>query len=286
MIAFLGLFFLFSSEFYIAPGDNIRIIIRGPDINSDVTAQVSNEGEYPLIIKKTEITPDGTPYFISEVLTVLKAGGLKVEEVKKMIEDTVRTYLGNVKVNTFIISPRYTVTINIGGEENTPGEVKDYNPVFTIWDYISRTQGINVYGVIEDVYIIKRNGEKIYIPPESVFTYIPEWGDVIYIPKKHVFVEGAVPVPGAYPYVEGEGPLYYIGLAGGEIPHRGNLGSAYVIRARTGEKISIRKVTKIEPNDKIVVPERLFTLKDMIQMLPSLVSMGVMIYTVFFVQSQ
>jgi polysaccharide biosynthesis/export protein len=84
-------------------------------------------------------------------------------------------------------------------------------------------------------------------------------GDTVFVPKaERFFVTGYVRTAGAYTYERGMTVLQAISLAGG-ISDRGSNRGIRVVRVVNGQKIemSVKLTDAIEPNDTIVVRQRL-----------------------------
>jgi polysaccharide export outer membrane protein len=84
-------------------------------------------------------------------------------------------------------------------------------------------------------------------------------GDTVFVPKaERFFVTGYVRTPGAYTYERGMTVLQAISLAGG-LSDRGSNRGIRVVRVVDGQKaeIGVKLTDAIEPNDTIVVRQRL-----------------------------
>jgi polysaccharide biosynthesis/export protein len=84
-------------------------------------------------------------------------------------------------------------------------------------------------------------------------------GDTVFVPKaERFFVTGYVRTPGAYTHERGMTVLQAVSLAGG-LSDRGSNRGIRVIRVINGQKaeISVKLTDVIEPNDTIVVRQRL-----------------------------
>jgi polysaccharide export outer membrane protein len=87
-----------------------------------------------------------------------------------------------------------------------------------------------------------------------------EDGDTVYVPPaRQVFISGQVARQGPYRYQEGMTVLQALTLAGG-VTQRGSQGRVKIIRAVDGKRTEVKAKLGdiIEPQDTIVVPERLF----------------------------
>ena len=257
-----------NDDFFIAPGDTIRIILSCPGIESDISEVVSDNGYIALSIVQplqralSTSTPKGetSPPPPSIFLKSLHVEGLTIPELESLVATTAKNFFQNVETSVLVYSPRYRITVTGYGSKTFA--VLPYIPGNTVWEYISESQGLNEYGMTREVYIIKRNGERILLTGDSLHTYIPGWGETIYIPRQYVFTWGAVVRRGPKPFIEGAPAMYYIGLAGGKSHAWANLNRAYLIKHDTMEKIPLSKNPTVEPNDQIVVPYPKFTWRD------------------------
>lgn len=80
-------------------------------------------------------------------------------------------------------------------------------------------------------------------------------GDAIHVPEQRneVLVLGAVNRPGIVAWAEGLSPASFIETAGGAT-NRAEVGSASVIRSRTGTRVQMRDVRSIDAGDTVIVP--------------------------------
>ena len=85
-------------------------------------------------------------------------------------------------------------------------------------------------------------------------------GDTVTIPRSaQIYVSGHVARPGPYRYVEGTTIMQVVNQAGG-VTDRGALGRARIVRIIDGKKAETKAelTDVVQPEDMIVVPERLF----------------------------
>lgn len=131
----------------------------------------------------------------------------------------------------------------------------------TVEDVIAICGGLTPWADGENAYV-DRGGERIPLHLDQrkgreasswEIAVLP--GDRLSIPALdlNVYVEGAVTLPGAYPYQPHRTISDYIGIAGGP-SDRGHLRTTRLIRAATGETVRGNELT-VEPGDRIVVPE-------------------------------
>ena len=95
------------------------------------------------------------------------------------------------------------------------------------------------------IFPLRENAREILLEPD----------DQLIIPKIEnvVYVSGHVKMPGAYPFVEGHDPLYYIKKAGG-FTSKGDKSNVFKM-IQYGEVYQIKEKSLVEEGDVVVVPE-------------------------------
>ncbi len=104
--------------------------------------------------------------------------------------------------------------------------------------------------------LVDVNFKKLWQTKNEKYDVVLKNGDKIYIPNKYLTVEilGQVKNPGKYTYIKGKNYLYYIELAGG-FASRPNKKKIRIIKHKSATWLKPNE-TKIEPGDKIFIPEK------------------------------
>ncbi|MDD2890925.1 MAG: hypothetical protein PHE49_09870 [bacterium] len=148
---------------------------------------------------------------------------------------------------TQIISPQGTIFIQSGGRPVQTPE-KTETPIVPAGGTVLGTLRLFNLTLLEAMTQTQEEFKK-YFKNINVTLTIVNFHDVVY-------VNGAVAIPGAYPFFPDKPAMEYIGLAGG-FNERADIKKSYIVKNNI--KIPLNNNTKIERNDIIVVS--LLTLK-------------------------
>lgn len=231
-----------STEYLVGPDDVIDIEVVGqPDrarahVYSDGTIQMN-------LVGKIMASGKTTRQLGAEIAAALKAGG----------------YFANPTVNIEVSSyaSRYVTVLGAVGQ---PGLVP-INRAYKLSEIMARVGGPQERGA--DYLIVRpENGpekryalDKLAIGDPSQDPYVTP-GDKIYVPIAEVYyISGQVNSPGTLPMKTGMTLREAIARAGG----LGEAGTDKgILVTRAGKTAKMDANTKVEPNDVIVVRERLF----------------------------
>lgn len=231
-----------AAEYIIGPDDVIDIEVVGqPDrarahVYSDGTIQMN-------LIGKLTAAGKTTRQLGAEIAAALKAGGYFANPIV------------NIEVSSY--ASRYVTVL---GAVRSPGLVP-INRQYRLSEIMARVGGASETGA--DYLIVRpaTGGEKRYMidklatGDQSQDPFVTP-GDKIYIPIAEVFyISGSVNAPGTYPMKTDMTLHQAIARAGG-LNESGTDKGVQVTRG--GKKVKLDASAKVEPNDVIVVRERLF----------------------------
>jgi polysaccharide export outer membrane protein len=94
------------------------------------------------------------------VLGMIKVDGLSLEEIRKVLQESVDKVFKNSTVECKLLSFKFTVI----GEVRTPGTYTNYNNYLTVLEAIGRAGGIDDYGKRDRVLVVRptEKGSKTY----------------------------------------------------------------------------------------------------------------------------
>ncbi len=209
----------------LVPGDRLVVKSR-PEMREDyavaVTGEVFYPGVYPITKNRTRL---------SEIIR--QAGGF-----------TNFAELKSAQLNRRSIQPS---EVDIERLESLRGGV---TPEDSTYYYLETDLRIRKEIVNVDFHLLFEHSDST----QDVYL---QAGDYIYIPsaRKTVYVFGQIVSPGHIPFVEGEGPEYYVRRAGG-FTDRARKGDVKIVKARTKQWLSPIE-TSVEEGDYIWVPKQL-----------------------------
>ncbi|MDD5529978.1 MAG: SLBB domain-containing protein [bacterium] len=177
------------------------------------------------------------------VLFILFALHPVPENYKLQIGDEIAvTISGQINFTyTQIISPQGTIFIQSGGKPvQTPEKIE--TPIVPAGGTVLGTLKVFNITVNEATTKIQEEFNKYFKNINATLTIVA-FHDVVY-------VNGAVTIPGAYPFFPGKPAMEYIGLAGG-LNERADIKKSYIVK--NNRKIPLTSDTKIERDDIIVV---------------------------------
>ncbi len=231
-----------AAEYVVGPEDVIEIEVVGqPD---RTRARVYTDGTVQLnLIGKIAASGKTTRQLGLDIAAALKAGGFYANPTI------------NVEVATF--SSRYVTVL---GAVGAPGLVPINRP-YRMSEIMARVGGVQDRAA--DFLIVRsENGAENRYSIDKLATGdmsqdpLVQPGDKIFFPVAEIFyISGQVHSPGSYPIRSGMTMRQAIGRAGG-LTDSGTDRRMGV--NRTGKKMKLDADAKVEPNDVIVVGERLF----------------------------
>lgn len=231
-----------NDEYLIGPEDVIEVEVVGlPD---RTRTKVYTDGTIQLnLLGKVQVAGQ-TPRQVGDQLAqLLKAGG----------------YYANPTINVEVVSfaSRYVTVL---GAVTAPGLVP-MNRAYRLSEILARVGGVNAAGADYLVVRPEKGPEARYSVKELATgdaTKDPfvQAGDKIFAPIADVFyISGQVRAPGSYPISAGMTVAQAIAKSGG-LTESGNGKKVDVTRA--GKKIKLDQNAKVEPEDVLVIKERLF----------------------------
>jgi polysaccharide export outer membrane protein len=242
------------SVLLIGPGDQVKIEVFG---NPDLTTIVN-------------VADDGTIRI--PLAGSVAIGGQSPAEAARRIEAALKSgqFLLSPQVNVTVVqSPSQRVTVL--GEVRSPGRYA-IESNSTVLDLIALAGGVTPKGS-DLIYILRADlsGVLRRLPvdlrpvvasqdPSSAAIKTLRGGDSIIVPKATYTITGQVATPGEY-RIQGDMTLFEaIARAGGVTP----MGSASRVEVRRRDpdgqfvKVKVNKKLRIEPDDVVMVKERLF----------------------------
>jgi len=251
------------TEYKISSNDLLEINVYGEsDLNKVLRVAIDGTISYPL-------------------LGSVEAKGLTAKELEKKITALLQAdYLVNPQVNVFV---KEFAKFSILGQIRSPGSYQ-LKSGLKVMDAIALAGGFTEKANPEDVKLIReRAGEKqtIEINTKEIAAQEAEEKDVMLEPNdlvvvgglsessSFIFILGQVRSPGRYPYKKDMSVLEAIALAGG-LTETAAGNSTKVIRENGNKKQTISvpvasllkggsgRDTKLEPEDKVIVPESFF----------------------------
>ncbi|WP_332773033.1 polysaccharide biosynthesis/export family protein [Phenylobacterium sp.] len=231
-----------NDEYLIGPEDVIEVEVVGlPD---RTRTKVYTDGTIQLnLLGKVQVAGQ-TPRQVGDQLAqLLRAGG----------------YYANPTINVEVVSfaSRYVTVL---GAVTSPGLVP-MNRAYRLSEILARVGGVNAAGADYLVVRPEKGPEARYSVKELATgdaTKDPfvQAGDKIFAPIADVFyISGQVRAPGSYPISAGMTVAQAIAKSGG-LTESGN--GKKVDVTRSGKKIKLDQNAKVEPEDVLVIKERLF----------------------------
>jgi len=245
-----------QTEYRLMPGDIVEVSVFGVDELKELTGTINalNKVSLPLI---------GS----------VKIGGLTIPEAKKVLSGVFKQYVGNPQVS-LRIKEYHGYRISVLGEVNKP-DVYSLRGTRTVLDGIAMAGGLTdkASRTVILTHMEVENRSVTYINLDDL---VKQWslsenlmlkpGDIIYVPKaKHIYVDGFVKNPSAYPITEPISVTRAISSAGGMLIDADPSNVAIYRKLNTGKKEIIHvnvneirngngKDVMLKADDIVVVP--------------------------------
>ena len=268
-----------SKDYALGPGDVLEIRAWN-DTNSDmlivnpIPVGITTAYTDPHLVT---VSRDGRVYI--PMVGSINVTGMPIDKLEEMLSKALAKFTSKPQVSVMVKTPK-GIKVNIAGEVANPGlyEVPDGNPIErTVLNYIKLSGGTTSYAGLEDVSIIKKNGQnisvnlrKLIVDKDVSQNATLDDGDSILVPQatNQVYVVGQVIKPGPQKYISGATVSDYVGLAGGLTKFaasdnvgiiRGGGDKPTVIKVNLGEYVNWEsKKAQVFPGDIIFVPQSWF----------------------------
>lgn len=243
-------------EYRLMPGDIVEVSVFGIKELKELTGAIDalNKVSLPLVGN-------------------VKIGGLTIPEAKKVLTDEFKEYVENPQVS-LIIKEYHGYRVSVLGEVNKP-DVYSLRGTRTVLDGIAMASGLTPEAS-RTVILTHMGPEKRSVTYINLDDLVKRWdlsedlmlqpGDIIYVPKaKHIYVDGFVKNPSAYPITEPITVTRAISSAGGMLIDADPSNVAIYRKLNTGKKEIIHvnvneirngreKDVMLKPDDIVVVP--------------------------------
>jgi polysaccharide export outer membrane protein len=125
--------------------------------NSTSVYQMGGEGSGSYLLGY-DVNLEG--YVRIPVVGMIKVDGLELDEIRKLLQESVDKVFKNAAVECKLLSFKFTVL----GEVKTPGTYTNYNNYLTVLEAIGRAGGIDDYGKRDRVLVVRPTdkGSKTY----------------------------------------------------------------------------------------------------------------------------
>ena len=189
-------------EIKIQPYDNLYVSIKTLDDEVNRIFNPSNVGGTGYSSGTSSNYGDPTSQYINgyrvsadstitlPILGKINFGGLSLIEAKERLRKRAEEFLREPTVDVKILNYR----VNLSGEIRTPGIYYNYEGTITIFDAISRANGITDFADLRNVVIKRQNNDKIYthrvdLTNNSVYAsevFYLQSNDLVYIPPDNL----------------------------------------------------------------------------------------------------
>ena len=250
-----------EQNYVIGPGDILEVSVwRHPDLDTKVTVRPDGNISFPLVGD-------------------IRASNMSIVALKNSITSGLKSVIKNPQL-TINVSGFDSKKISVLGEVVRPG-VYTFDGQLSVLEAISKAGGYARDTAYLPTVIVVRRGpdgkpQGLHINLEDVIEKAKlaenlalQAGDIVFVPRKKVFVLGEVMHPGAYPFDGHMTVLEAISQAGGHDRATAQLSSVILVRRGEGDKVDGRRVNLmdviskgkkgedvlLQPGDVIFVPK-------------------------------
>lgn len=189
-----------SYEIKIQPDDLLKIIVSADDPETALSFNLSTAGVSSI---SNTTSQEAMEYYLVDaygnidfpILGKLKVSGLSRTEILALLQEKISKYIKNPIVNLRIMNFK----VSVQGEVSSPGVFSVESDRFTLIEAISRAGDLTIYGVRENILIIREiDGVKSFNRVDitkadfmnSPFYYLAQ-NDVVYVEPNKVQMNAA-----------------------------------------------------------------------------------------------